>query len=97
MGQIDGYTCPRCGVWVIGNSLHNCLTSQSIGWQCQRCGQWVFGAWHDCNPSIVVGTFSPAVPAPSCNHCYCIDVPASGERTKPHHKCCQCGDTRVKS
>ena len=91
-----GYTCPRCGVWVMDNSLHNCLTSKSIGWQCQRCGQWVFGTWHDCNPGIVVGTFYPPVPAPVCNHCYCIDMPPSGERTKPHARCCKCSDVRLK-
>lgn len=31
-----------------------------------------------------------------CNHCYCIDVPASGERTNLHEKCCKCEDVQLK-
>jgi hypothetical protein len=40
--------------------------------------------------------YEPPLPSPSCRHCYCIDVPPTGKRTKPHHECCCCGDVRVK-
>lgn len=86
-GTINGgYQCPICGGWFAVGGVHGCLgytTASSNGRQCERCGQWVFGGVHH------------ACPSPACQHCHCIDVPPSGERTRPHAKCCQCGTVRL--
>jgi hypothetical protein len=31
-----------------------------------------------------------------CDHCFCIDVPPSQHRPRPHVKCCKCSDIQVK-
>ena len=88
--QMSGYVCGLCGGWITQGLTHDC-SGTSLR-QCTMCGQWVFGkSLHICN---YTERFYPPVAA--CQHCYCIDVPPSGERTKEHYKCCHCGDTRVK-
>ena len=93
----NGYVCGTCGCWINEGALHNCRSglNQTFSYQCPRCSSWVFGNSHVCVPALVVGTFYPPVAA-TCQHCYCIDVPPSGERTKEHHKCCKCQDVQVK-
>ena len=39
----------------------------------------------------------PVVTWPACNHCYCIDAGWSPCRSRPHVRCCKCGDVRLKS
>ena len=63
------------------------------GYLCGACGGWVpNGVNHLCGRIFVQPTRFPT----ACRHCYCIDVPPSGERTKEHHKCCKCQDVQVK-
>lgn len=78
--SLVGYTCMKCGCWVPSGVAHACGTM--FGYRCYGCGQWVFGTSHVC------------VPVATCRHCYCIDVSPSGERTRPHAKCCKCQDIR---
>jgi hypothetical protein len=40
---------------------------------------------------------APVVTWPACNHCYCIDAGWSPCRSRPHVRCCKCGDVRLKS
>lgn len=88
-GTINGgYRC-ACGAWVTNGWDHRCLPQAfNIGYQCSYCGMWVFTGYHTC------GSQSPALSA--CQHCFCIDVPPSGERTRPHARCCKCADVRLK-
>jgi hypothetical protein len=97
----NNYICGNCGQRVTTGTTHTCphipgtTGHQTMGYQCFRCGLWVFGGTHVCITGASIGYDLP-VSAPSCRHCYCIDVPPTGKRTKPHHECCRCGDVRVK-
>jgi ribosomal protein L32 len=52
---------------------------------CRSCGRFINGA-HVC-------AAWPPLTKLGCEHCYCIDVPPHGQRTKPHVQCCHCGHT----
>jgi hypothetical protein len=41
-------------------------------------------------------TYTWSLPV-TCDHCRCIDLKPEGERTKPHIKCCKCGDVTLKA
>jgi len=88
--QVNGYICGSCGQFVSNVLGHDCSGTSMR--QCSMCGQWVFGnTLHVCS-----GMAYPLIAVAPCQHCYCIDVPPSGERAKDHARCCKCSDVRVK-
>lgn len=71
-------------------SCGHAWTEQS-GAQCPVCPP-IGGAYpQDWRQSLI-----PAPPPRPCEHCYCIDVPASlVVPGKPHKQCCNCGNRQL--